>query len=127
MKKLYTMFSVALVVLLIAGLCFDSMAGMKDIELNPDKLVKTGSSISVFPSLANTETTVHFWFEFDGVVTANIIDMQGRVLESESGYFVHEHLIEGKFDVSNYAPGTYFMRLVHSTGKVLTAKFMVAH
>jgi hypothetical protein len=127
MKKIYSGLLVcALAVMMIGGM-LQVKGGMKDIELTPGKITNEGNSMKLFPSIASTQATVHFWFDADGYVTLHVFDIQGRVVATDEGQILKAHTIETQIDAQSLQNGAYFARLTHSSGKSMTSKFVVAH
>ncbi|HEX2898232.1 MAG TPA: T9SS type A sorting domain-containing protein [Bacteroidia bacterium] len=100
---------------------------MKDIELDPGKGENVGNQIKVFPTIAQDLVTVHFFFETDGIVSLQVYDLQGRVVDGVQGYVSKARTHETTVDASALANGTYFVKLTSADGATLTSKVIVRH
>lgn len=89
---------------------YDDCDGIDEIE---DSRMK----IDIYPNPASTSLTIE---GLEGAVRVELVDMNGRVTQASS--HSNNHAIT--FDVSNYARGTYFLRL-HSPDGVVTRKVVL--
>ena len=127
MKNLYkAVLLFALVAVMVGGI-MKGAGKMKDIEIDPGKIIHTGNSNQLYPSIASSEATVHFWFDTDGVVNLKVYDLQGKVVDGVEGTIRKSRTIETTIDVTGLQNGTYLARLIHENGTSLTSKFVVAH
>jgi hypothetical protein len=124
-------FTKGLVALMVALMLLTSntivLAGMKDIELTPGKATNVGNMMKAFPTVADAQMTVHFFFETDGLVNLHVFDIQGRVVAADQGFVPQARTHECIVDVSGIAEGIYFAKLTHTNGTTLTSKFVVQH
>lgn len=125
MKKLYKSFLlVACAAIMVVGI----MKGkMRDIELTPDKLSHHGHMMKAFPTIADATVTIHFWFEQEGDVTLQVMDLQGRVVAQDQGHITALRTHETIVDAAQLQNGTYIARLAHADGTAQYSKFVVAH
>ena len=89
---------------------YDDCDGIDEIE---DSRMK----IDIYPNPASTSLTIE---GLEGAVRVELVDMNGRVTQ----VFTHSNNQAITFDVSNYARGTYVLRL-HSPDGVVTRKVIL--
>lgn len=101
---------------------------MKDIELDPGKNDNHGDMMKVFPTIASSQATVHFYFATDDMVTLSLYDQNGRLaMPSDHGFVPKLRTHEDVIDLTGVANGTYFLKLSQANGKTLTTKIVVQH
>ncbi len=122
------LFVASMVLMLLCVNLFSFGAGkMKDIELDPGKGDNVGNQIKVYPTIAQDLVTVHFFFETEGMVSMQVYDMQGRVVDGVQGYVTKSRTHETTIDASVLGNGTYFVKLTSANGATLTSKVIVRH
>jgi hypothetical protein len=113
--------------LLCANLFTFARGGMRDIELDPGKGDNVGNQVKVYPTIAKDLVTVHFFFETEGMVSMQVYDMQGRIVDGDQGYVTKARTHETTIDATALENGTYFVKLTSANGATLTSKVIVRH
>lgn len=83
--------------------------------------INAEESFKLYPVPASSELVVSF--STLGVKIITVTDISGRTI-----YTIHESTTAShSIDLSNYAEGVYFIKLVSSTGTTMMKKFVVVH
>ena len=97
----------------------------KDQALSVGEVTVHDTGFDVYPTVAHDEVHVYFKNALDRVESIAIYDLRGQLVQNYQTE-AHHHGDEFEFHVSGVAEGMYLVRLITTTNKQFTKKFIVS-
>ena len=115
------------------GANFSAFAAFQDgkvFELRNVTLVKNlqsiVSEIKLFPNPVKNTLNIGFQVQKGTILSMEIMDIGGRVIDSKPFTFIHSGKFRDSFDFNNLPSGLYFLKISDNIGGISTSKFMIS-